>query len=51
MLIIGVVLLVLGFLLGIPFLYTVGIILAVVGGVLFIAGSAGHQIGSRRHYW
>jgi hypothetical protein len=51
MLILGVVLLVLGFLLGIPLLYTLGIILAVVGAGLLIAGSAGRQIGTRRHYW
>lgn len=50
MLILGVVLLVVGFLVGIHLLWVIGAILAVVGGVLLIAGATGHQIGGRR-YW
>jgi hypothetical protein len=47
----GVVLLLLGFLLGIPILWTLGMILLVVGIVLWILGAAGREIGGRRHYY
>jgi Family of unknown function (DUF6131) len=47
----GVVLLLLGFLLGIPILWTLGVILLVVGVVLWILGAAGREIGGRRHYY
>ncbi len=48
---IGVVLLLLGFLLGVPILWTLGMILFVVGIVLWILGSIGHEIGGHRHYY
>jgi hypothetical protein len=51
MIVLGVILLILGFLLHIGLLTTVGIILLVVGAVLFIAGSVGRPIAGRRHYW
>ena len=51
MIILGVILLLLGLLLGIPILWTIGLIVAVVGVVLWIAGSAGHAVGGRPHYW
>lgn len=51
MIIIGVILLIAGFLLGINILWTVGLILVVVGGVLYLLGSTGHAIGPRNHYW
>jgi hypothetical protein len=47
----GVVLLLLGFLLGIPILWTLGMILLVVGIVLWILGSIGREVGGRRHYY
>jgi hypothetical protein len=47
----GVVFLLLGFLLGIPILWTLGVILLVVGIVLWIMGSVGREIGGRRHYY
>jgi hypothetical protein len=47
----GVVLLLLGFLLGVPILWTLGVILLVVGVVLWIMGSVGREIGGRRHYY
>ena len=50
MLILGVILLVLGFLLGIHLLWILGAILAVVGVVFLIAGGTGRAIGGRR-YW
>ncbi|MFD5148285.1 DUF6131 family protein [Streptomyces sp. NPDC058401] len=51
MIVLGIVLLVLGYLLGIAILSTLGIILVVVGAVLWVLGSVGHAVGGRRHYW
>jgi len=51
MIILGVILLILGFLLSIPVLWTIGIILVVVGAVLFLLGSTGRAIGGRRHWY
>jgi hypothetical protein len=47
----GIVLLLLGILLGVSILYTIGIILIVVGAVLWLIGSTGRAIGGRRHYY
>ncbi|MER5599777.1 DUF6131 family protein [Streptomyces sp. NPDC002265] len=51
MLILGIILLVVGFLTGISILWTIGVILLVVGVILWILGAAGHAVGGRRHYW
>ena len=51
MIILGVILLILGLLLGVAILWVIGLVLIAVGAVLWIAGSAGHEIGGRRHYW
>ena len=51
MIILGIVLLVAGFLLAIPILWTLGIILVVIGVILVLLGTAGHAIGGRRHYY
>ena len=51
MIILGLVLLLLGFLLKISILWTIGIILIVIGAVLYLLGSTGRAIGGRRHYW
>lgn len=51
MLILGVVLLLLGFLVGIPILWTIGVILAVIGLVLLVLGSMGRTFGGRRYYY
>jgi Family of unknown function (DUF6131) len=47
----GIVLLLLGLLLGVGILYTIGIILIVVGAVLWLVGSTGRAVGGRRHYY
>jgi hypothetical protein len=49
-LILGVVLILLGWLTGIGILTTIGIILLVIGAVLWILGSMGRPVGGRR-YW
>lgn len=51
MIILGLILLVLGFVLSIPLLWTIGVILLIIGVVLLIAGQAGRQVGGRGHYW
>jgi hypothetical protein len=51
MIAVGIVLLILGFLLSVPILWTLGIILVVVGAVLLLLGSTGRAVGGRRHYW
>jgi hypothetical protein len=51
MIVLGLILLLLGALLDISILWTIGIILVVVGAVLWILGSTGRAIGPRAHYW
>jgi hypothetical protein len=50
-LILGLLLLLLGYLTGVGILQTLGIILLVVGAVLWILGAMGRPVGGRRHYW
>ena len=47
MIILGVVLLLIGILAGIPILTTIGTILLVIGAILFILGSMGRPVGGR----
>jgi hypothetical protein len=49
--ILGLILLVLGFLLGVGILWTIGIVLIVIGLVLWLLGSMERGIGGRRHYF
>ncbi|GHE57599.1 DUF6131 family protein [Streptomyces vinaceus] len=51
MIVLGVILLILGFVFGISILWTIGLILVLVGVVLWILGAVGHSVGGRRHYW
>lgn len=50
MLILGIILIVAGWLLGISILYTIGLILAVIGLILLLIGFAGHPVGGRTWY-
>lgn len=51
MIILGVILLILGFLFHVSILWAIGIILIVIGAILWILGSMGRALGPRRHYW
>jgi Family of unknown function (DUF6131) len=51
MIVAGIVLLILGFLLKIAILWTLGIIVLVVGLILMLMGGMGRAIGGRRHYY
>jgi hypothetical protein len=47
----GIVFLVIGLLTGIAILWSVGVLLVVIGAVLWILGTIGHEVGGRRHYY
>ena len=51
MIVLGVILLIIGFVAKVPILWTIGIILVVVGAVLALLGTAGRQIGGRSHWY
>ncbi|BBZ42975.1 DUF6131 family protein [Mycobacterium parmense] len=51
MIILGIALLIAGFLLKISILWTIGIILVVIGAILAVLGSTGRAVGGRRHYF
>jgi Family of unknown function (DUF6131) len=51
MIILGIILVVIGYLLPLNILITLGIILIVIGAILALLGGVGHTIGPRRHYW
>ena len=50
MITLGIILLIIGFIASIPVLWTIGIILRVVGLILMAMGSMGRAVGGRR-YW
>lgn len=51
MIVLGIILLVLGYLLGIQILWILGIILLVVGAILALLGAIGRPVGGRRYYY
>lgn len=51
MIILGIVLLIIGFVAKIAILWTLGIIIVVIGAILALFGMAGREIGGRRHYF
>ena len=51
MIILGVVLLIIGFIAKVAIIWTLGIIVVVVGAILAIAGATGRKVGGRRHYY
>jgi len=51
MIIFGIVLWVIGLVASIAILQTIGILLIVVGIVLFALGSMGRAVGGRKHYY
>lgn len=51
MVIFGLIILVIGFVTGIPIVWTIGMIVLVVGLVLWLLGAMGHAVGGRRHYY
>ena len=51
MIALGIVLILVALLAKVAILQTLGVILLVVGAVLFLLGSMGRPMGGRRHYW
>jgi hypothetical protein len=51
MIVLGVVLLVIGFVAKVAIIWTIGVLAVVVGAVLAIAGGTGRAIGGRRHWY
>lgn len=52
MIVLGVILLLLGYLVPVPpIVGTLGWILVVLGVVLLLAGSVGHPVAGRRYWW
>jgi hypothetical protein len=49
--VLGIVLLVVGFLLKIAILWTIGIILLVIGAIVALVGFTGHELAGRRHWY
>ena len=51
MIILGVILLIIGFVAKVAIIWTIGVIVVVVGVILMLLGMAGHAVGGRRHYY
>jgi Family of unknown function (DUF6131) len=51
MIILGLILLIIGFIAKIAIVWTIGIIVLVIGLVFVLLGAFGRGVGGRRHYW
>jgi hypothetical protein len=51
MIILGIILLLIGFIAKIAILWSLGILVIVVGLILLLLGSMGRAVGGRRHYY
>ena len=51
MIILGIVLLLLGLVLAVPILWTLGIVAIIIGIVLMVMGGIGRPVAGRRHYF
>lgn len=51
MIFLGVVLLIIGFVAKVSIIWTIGIVLVVIGAILAVLGMAGREIGGRKHWY
>jgi hypothetical protein len=51
MIILGLILLIIGFVAAIPILWSIGILLVLIGLVLVVLSAMGRAVGGRRHYY
>jgi hypothetical protein len=51
MIILGVILLIIGFVAKVAIIWTIGIAVVVIGAALAVLGMVGHAVGGRRHYF
>jgi Family of unknown function (DUF6131) len=49
--VLGVILLIIGFVAKVAIIWTIGIIVVVVGAILALLGMTGHAVRGRRHYY
>jgi len=51
MIVTGLIIMLIGFVIGAPFLWSVGVIVLLVGLILLALGTTGRGVGGRRHYY
>lgn len=51
MILLGIILIIIGAVANIPVLYSIGIIVALIGIVLWILGATGRAVGGRNHWF
>jgi Family of unknown function (DUF6131) len=51
MIVLGIILLILGFILKIAIVWSIGIVVLAAGLILALLGATGRAVGGRRHYW
>ena len=51
MILFGIILIIIGAVVNIPIVYSIGVVIAVIGVILWILGAVGREVGGRRHYW
>jgi Family of unknown function (DUF6131) len=51
LIILGIILLIIGFIANIAIVWTVGIIVLLIGAILAVLGMVGHAVGGRKHYF
>jgi Family of unknown function (DUF6131) len=51
MIILGLILLIIGFIAKIAIVWSIGVLVLIVGAILALLGAVGHAVGGRRHYF
>lgn len=51
MIVLGIILILVGWLVGLGLLETIGLVLLVIGAVLLLLGGIGHPVGGRAYWW
>jgi len=51
MIVVGLLLLLIGFVTKVSILWTLGVVVLIVGLALMVLGAVGHAVGGRRHYF
>jgi hypothetical protein len=51
LIILGIILLIIGFIAKIAIVWTIGIIVLLIGIILAVLGMVGHAVGGRKHYF
>ena len=51
MVVLGLILLIFGAVLKISILWSLGVIILIIGLVLWVLGAMGHAVGGRKHYY